>query len=630
MPPTIGTDPLLGITLDARYRIDSRIAHGGMATVYAGHDVRLDRAVAVKVLHPHLAQDANFAARFIAEARQAARINHPNVVAVHDQGLDGEHAFIVMELVRGQSVRALLRSVGKLSAEQALALLTPVATGLAAAHEAGVLHRDIKPENILISDEGRVKLTDFGLARAADDIGPGLTGAGALAGTAAYLSPEYVEGKPSTARSDIYSLGLVGYELLTGEPAFFGENPVQLALAHSRGQVPTPSSKTSGINPEVDALILHATQRNAEQRFPHADALISEIRRVRALLPAPTPLPRPRASMSTADSLDQTRLQARATQLLPATPDKVRRGRKNQHEPKPARPHRFRRRFAGLLFISVVAGGGVWAWQTYAPVDVPSVAGSNQSVAAAALTNAGFTHVRVTREFSTEVPAGEVIRSIPSEGTQLRRAAPVTLVVSRGVQQVPVPNLTRLTASDAARQVAALGLSLATQQNQFNETVPAGSVITTKPQPGTKVNVGSEVTLIVSKGPAPVAVPSVKGLDSGTASATIQAAGLMVSRTDSFNDTVPKGRVISISPTAGELIAKGSTVTLTVSKGPALVTVPNLRLKSEAKAIAALKSLGLKVRVRAPAGRNLDKVVAQSAKAGSRIPRGTTVTLTVV
>lgn len=629
MPPTTGTDPLLGATLDNRYRINSHIAHGGMATVYAGHDIRLDRAVAVKVLHPHLAQDSNFATRFIAEARQAARINHPNVVAVHDQGLDGAHAFIVMELVRGQSARALLRGAGKLTPEQALALLTPVATGLAAAHEAGVLHRDIKPENILISDEGRVKLTDFGLARAADDIGPGFTGVGALAGTAAYLSPEYVEGKPSTARSDIYSLGLVGFELLTGAPPFIGENPVQLALAHSRGQVPAPSSKVSGISADVDSIILHATQRDADQRCANAEAFLSDIRRVRALLPAPTPLPRPRTEPSEVGG-DNTRVQPRPTQLLPATPKRQRQAPKTPRESRPPRPRRLRRRIAALLFISALAGGGVWAWQTFAPVTVPGVAGSNQSAATATLTEAGFTQVRVIREFSADVPAGSVIRSIPGSGAQQRRQALITLVISRGAEQVRVPSLASMPVADAAAQISALGLNIGKQESRFDEQVPKGSVITTSPKPGINVNVGSDVTVIVSKGPAPVAVPAVRGVDAATATTRLTAAGFLVTRTESFNDTVTKGRVVSVSPGVGQLLPKGSTVTLTVSKGPALVTVPNLRLKSEKAAIASLKSLGLKVRVRAPAGRNFNKVVGQSVKAGTRIPRGTTVTLTVV
>ena len=630
MPPTTGTDPLLGATLDNRYRIDSHIAHGGMATVYAGHDIRLDRAVAVKVLHPHLAQDANFAARFIAEARQAARINHPNVVAVHDQGLDGAHAFIVMELVRGQSARALLGSIGRLSPEQALALLTPVATGLAAAHDAGVLHRDIKPENILISDEGRVKLTDFGLARAADDIGPGLTGVGALAGTAAYLSPEYVEGKPSTARSDIYSLGLVGFELLTGAPPFMGENPVQLALAHSRGQVPAPSTKVAGISADVDSVILRATQRDADQRFANADAFANEIRRVRALLPAPTPLPRPRKESSPGVGADHTRVQPRATQLLPPTPQQQRKARKATRESHPPRPRRLRRRIVALLLISALSGGGVWAWQTYAPVTVPSVTGSNQSAATGALTEAGFTNVRIIREFSADVPAGSVIRSIPRSGAQQRRQAIITLVISRGAEQVRVPSLTSMPVTEAAAQIAALGLRLGKEESRFDEQIPKGSLITTNPKPGIKVNVGSDVTFIVSKGPAPVAVPAVRGVEATTARTRIQSAGLLVTLTDSFSDTVAKGRVMSVSPAVGQLVPKGSTVTLTVSKGPALVTVPNLRLKSEKSAIATLTSLGLKVRVRAPAGRNFNKVVGQSVKAGVRIPRGTTITLTVV
>jgi serine/threonine-protein kinase len=623
------------VTLDSRYRIASRIAHGGMATVYAGHDLRLDRPIAVKVLHPHLAQDANFAARFISEAQQAARINHPNVVAVHDQGLDGTHAFIVMELVRGHSVRTLVRSVGRLTPEQTLALLSPIAAGLAAAHESGVLHRDLKPENVLISEDGRVKLTDFGLARAASDTGPGLTGLGGLAGTAAYLSPEYVEGQPTDVRSDLYSLGIVAFELLTGNPPFLGDNPLHIALAHSRNQVPTPSTVVPDIPGAVDKFVGQLTAREPSQRYADVVSVIAELRNLRASLPAPSPLPRPRMAIDEFDAPAPTLIEQRPTQVM-AHEDAdsiVARGRRKREEQSdlPRRkPRRLRRRIAAALLISAAFGGGVWAWQSFAPIQVPPVVGISQTDAAAALTHAGFTEVRISREFSTQVPAGAVIRTVPSAGSRSNRTEPVTVVISRGQQVVRIPALQGLALDVARNALETAGVAIGDITQEFDERIAPGRVVTSTPKSGSKVSVGSRVALTVSKGPAPIAVPDIVNKNAASAIAASQSAGFKVARNVIFSDSTPTGQVISVSPKPGSLLPRGTTITVTISKGPAFVTVPNLYKLTEAQAKAKLKALGLKVRVYAPAGRTFNQVVRQSSKSGSQVRRGTTVTITVV
>ncbi|MBU6212975.1 MAG: Stk1 family PASTA domain-containing Ser/Thr kinase [Actinomycetales bacterium] len=630
MPPTAGTDPLVGLTLDGRYRLDAHLAHGGMASVYSAHDLRLDRAVAVKILHPHLGQDAAFAARFIAEAKQAARINHPNVVAVHDQGMDSGRAFIVMELVRGHSVRALLRSVGRLSAQQALALLAPVSAGLAAAHLAGVVHRDIKPENILISEDGRVKVTDFGLARAADDAGPGLTGVGALAGTAGYISPEYVEGQPTDQRSDVYALGIVLFELLTGKVPYTGDNPVQVALAHSRGRVPMPSSSQSDVPPEVDSLVLRATAPDPADRHPDAGAVHGDIRAIRAHLPAPEPLPRPRpgAEDRTPDPGSATHVHPTATRVMPAST--VRPGRAGRQRREPKRPTRLRRRLLGALLTAALAGAGVYAWQTFSPVPVPDVRGATAQSATQTLRAAGFTNVRIARDYSADVRADAVIDTAPAAGERRSRSASITVLVSRGAQRTSVPRLTGLTVPQARSQLTARGLLTQAKPAVFDERVPAGSVISSTPGQGARVDVGSTVTVVVSKGPAPVKVADVRRQDAGAAASLLTASGLKVSRATAFSDTVPAGRVIATKPAAGAQMPRGSTVSLVVSRGPKRVEVPNLRMVAERKAVATLRGLGLKVRVVYPAGRNFNKVVGQSVKAGTKVPRGTLITLTVV
>ena len=634
MPPTAGTDPLVGLTLDGRYRLDAHLAHGGMASVYAGHDLRLDRAVAVKVLHPHLAQDSAFAARFIAEAKQAARINHPNVVAVHDQGMDADRAFIVMELVRGHSVRALLRATGVLTAQQALALLAPVCAGLAAAHAAGVVHRDIKPENILISEDGRVKVTDFGLARAADDAGPGLTGVGALAGTAGYLSPEYVEGRPTDPRSDVYALGIVAYELLTGALPFTGENPVQVALAHSRGRVPAPSAIRPGVPHEVDALVLRATAPDPGDRHPDAAALQADIRAIRAHLPAPEPLPRPRPALDsvTAAGAAVTRVEPTATRVMPQPPSG--RGRSartgTNRRARQAKPRRLRSRLIAALMTAVLAGTGAYAWQTLSPTELPDVRGTRATTATSALRDLGFRSIKVERAFSADVPADAVIGTKPAAGQRLRHSQTVTLLVSRGPQRTSVPSLTGLPVAKARAQLTARGLRTESKAAVFDEQVPAGSVITSIPRPGARVDVGSIVTLVASKGPAPVTLADVRGKDAAAAASLLTGSGLEVRRTTAFSDTVASGRVVSTSPAAGVQVPRGSTVSMVVSRGPQRVTVPNLRMVAERKAVATLRGLGLEVRVVYPAGRNFNKVVGQSVKAGMRVPRGTVITLTVV
>lgn len=618
----------MGLVLDERYRIDEHIAHGGMASVYAGHDVRLNRAVAIKVVHPHLAQDAAFAARFIAEAQQAARINHPNVVAVHDQGVDAGRAFIVMELVRGSSVRFLLRHIGRLSAPQALALLAPVCAGLAAAHAAGIVHRDIKPENILIGDDGRVKVTDFGLARAADDVGAGFTGIGALAGTAGYLSPEYVVGVATTARSDVYALGIVAFELLTGRLPFIGENPVQVALAHSQQHVPTPCQFVADIPTSVAEMVLRAAALDPTQRFADAAELGAEIRQLRGTLPAPDPLPRPRTQRDDPGLLGEpTRVEHNPTRVLDSS---ARKHSARDVRSRVRRPTRLRTRLLGVVLAATLTGVGAYAWPVLSPVAVPDVRGDSAVAATTTLRAAGFAQIRITREYSRDVTEANVISTTPAMGTRVKRSSTITVVVSRGVKRITIPRLVAVSAEQASQQLIALGASVGANLSRFDDTVPVGHVITTTPAPGVTISVDSAVTLIVSKGPAPVPIPNVVRMNAERARTVLTRAQLRVTETTVFSDAVAAGIVISTLPAAGSEVSRGTSVAVTISRGPQKFEIPNLRLVSERSAVQRLKALGMNVRIVYPAGRNFGKVVGQSVKAGTRVPRGTRITLTVV
>ena len=614
MQPNPARDSLIGHALDNRYRIDSLIARGGMATVYQGHDTRLNRTVAIKVLHTHLSHDPAFAQRFVYEAQQAARISHPNVVSVYDQGVDAGFAYIILDYIAGHSVRALLQQVGQLSAAQTCALLMPMLNGLAAAHAAGIVHRDLKPENILISEDGRVKIADFGLARAADELS-GFTNAGLLIGTASYLSPEYVDGQPVDAQSDIYALGIVTFELLTGRTPFVGDNQMQVALAHVRNQVPAPSSLQPTVPNDLDEFVRLTTARDRNSRIADAAGCIELIRRLRPQLPAPQPLPRPQLTPSERAADGLTDVQERKTSLLSsATPRQSKR----------------RRLLRWLVPLVIILGAGGWGWQNFAPAVIPDVSQESLAVAQAALSESGFTSTKVNRVYSTTVDIGQVITTSPGAGSRVRKSNLITISVSRGIEQTTVIDVSGLSIAEATRRLEKVGLKSGRSTYIFDESAPRDQVLGAVPKPGSRLAVGSLVTLQVSKGPQPIELSNLQGMSAQAAASTLTAFGLKVVRTSAYHDRIAQGLVIDSNPRHGTLVSRNSTVTIVVSKGPPLVTVPNLYKLRESQAVASLKSLGFKVKTKHPFGSAFGRVVKQSAKAGTRVARGTTITLTVV
>ncbi|TWX40867.1 Stk1 family PASTA domain-containing Ser/Thr kinase [Frigoribacterium sp. ACAM 257] len=602
------TDPMIGRLIDDRYQVRSRIARGGMATVYLATDLRLERRVAIKIMHGHLADDASFKERFIQEARSAARLAHPNVVNVFDQGQDDDSAYLVMEYLPGITLRELLQDHKVLTSEQAMDILEAVLAGLAAAHRAGIVHRDLKPENVLLADDGRIKIGDFGLARAAT--ANTATGA-ALLGTIAYLSPELVTRGVADTRSDIYALGIMLYEMLTGEQPYKGEQPMQIAYQHANDTVPSPSSADPSVPAELDELVLWATARDPEQRPRDARAMLDQLIDVQRVLADPTgaPLGRTMVLPPASATMVLPRGATGETQALP----------KARHRTGPVGPAAVdtaaelghaarRRRRRGFVWIVVVlllavAGGGAGWWFGAGPgsqVAVPDVTGQDPAAAASVLEAAEFVVAPDNAaDFSVEVPTGQVIGTDPGSSSRLQKGSTVTLVVSQGPQPLDLPTVVGQT-EDAAR--ASLS-SFAVQDSttQFDAADP-GTVLAVSGVDATGAAVDladtaqygeqQPVTLTVSLGP----VPDVVGQTVEEAQAALQAVELTgVEAGTEFSSDVDEGSVIRADPQQDGPVRPGASLDLVVSKGPPPVTVPDVTGKTIDEATAQLQALGLRV-----------------------------------
>jgi serine/threonine-protein kinase len=640
---TRATDALVGRVVDGRYRVEARLARGGMATVYEATDLRLDRTVALKVMHASLADDAQFVSRFQREAKSAARLSDPHVVAVFDQGEDGDLVYLAMEYVPGRTVRDVLREHGRLSAEQALTILDPVLQALDAAHRAGFVHRDVKPENVLLTDDGRVKVADFGLARAISAATSSAATQGLLIGTVAYLSPEQVERGVADARSDVYGAGILLYEMVTGTVPFAGETPLAVAYQHVNAAVPAPSSVRPGTGADVDALVARATARDPDDRYPDAASFLDDVRAARHRLPVPrpfgvaddsatattlvVPLTTDAATGAYAASGAGTayRTNGTAPQAAGAPPQK----------PAQAQAPRRRRRgpialVAVLVVAALVAGAG-WYLGVGRTVQVPPVAGLTVEQAQDKLGPLGISLDASQDEFSETVAAGEIIRTDPDAGSDVREGTTIAAIVSKGPERYDVPQLKGMTLDEAEAALLDGNLVLGKVTKAYDEKVEKDLVVKSTPAAATPMKKGQAVDLVVSRGPAPVKIPNLTGQSKAAATAALQKSGLEVAYDEATSKTVTKGAVISSSPKAGTTVPKGSKVTLVISLGPPPVTVPDLYRTDEQAAIKALEDLGLKVKVTYPIGFTpFGRVVAQSVAAGKEIPWGSTVTIQVV
>ena len=595
-----------------------RIAAGGMGEVFRAQDAVLAREVAIKVLHRSLAGDQQFVDRFRREARAAAVLSHPNIVAVYDWGsVDGIY-YMVMEYVRGRGVRDLLNANGRMEPAQAAEIVRQTLLALEAAHAEGIVHRDIKPENILVTTGGTVKVADFGLARAFAD--GHATQAGTVQGTVQYLSPEQIRGEPSDPRSDLYSLGIVTYELLTGKLPFTGETAMSIAYKHLSGRVPRPSAVVPSVSAELDGFVLSATDRDRELRPESAlemrrdlESIVPGLEPARSLRSVVGDLPEVSADR---DPTEGVPIVAATTQTIPRV-DRVRRRRG--------------KRFVGvglLLLALAVTAWGVWTYVMPHHADVPAVVGLSVDQARAQLDDAGFTIKLVAGVDRMKIPAGHVAEMRPEPGTTLERGATVTLVPSLGPPPVDVPSVIGKTVEEATTILAKAHLTL-TQTVRFSDSAPAGQIFDQAPRGG-QLPRGDAVRVVVSKGPPPRPIPDVVGRTQADATDALRTAGFEVAVKTKFSADVERGTVIRQSPADGVKADYGSKVTITASLGPKRFPAPDFRGLSRGSAQALAAQYGLHVTFVDAAAYPGTVVTNQSVAVGATLTYGDPITLYLV
>ncbi|CAN7464823.1 Stk1 family PASTA domain-containing Ser/Thr kinase [Knoellia sp. LjRoot47] len=652
---TAPTDDLVGETLDGRYRVLERLADGGMASVYLALDTRLDREVALKVMRPHLAQDESFRSRFHREARSAARLSHPGVVAVFDQGEDAGRMFLAMEYVPGQTLREVIRAEGSLTPRAAIDIMLPVLDALAAAHRAGIIHRDVKPENVILREDGAVKVADFGLARAVTSHTV-TSSSGLLLGTVSYLSPEQVERGIADARSDVYAAGLLLFEMLTGSKAFDGDTAINVAYQHVHAGAPRLRDRDPDAPEVLDELVATATSRDPDERPVDAAAFATLLRTARREL-SPTELDeRPDADEAGAAAAVVTR-----TTALPVDRSAARGAAARGAATRPTTSLRDQVRGAPPATaggaVARTSGGGprgrrraVWPWILVvvsaaiasatawffiagpgAPTVVPAVVGKPVVAAESAVR---AQHLDPTRRdgFSETVAKGVVISTTPKANAEVRRGTAVTLLVSKGPERYVVPPLAGLSAAEATNKLGEVNLALGKVSETFDEKVPEGQVIATTPKAGTPLKRGTVVALTVSKGRQPVTVTNFTGKPLDSAKTALRKDGLVVEVSGEENsDTVPSGSIIRQDPSGGTLF-KGDKVTVVVSKGPVLVTVPGGLIGKQFTVVRQiLTTAGFKVTERqAIPGINFGTVQGLSLPEGSQQPKGSEIVVTTV
>jgi serine/threonine protein kinase/beta-lactam-binding protein with PASTA domain len=668
-------DPLTGRLLDGRYRVGPRIARGGMASVYEATDIRLDRPVAVKVMHPGMGDDEEFAARFVREARAAARLSHPNVVAVYDQGDEDGTVYLAMEHVPGHTLRDVIRKESPMPPARALALLEPVLSALAAAHRAGLIHRDVKPENVLIATDpnsgtSRVKVADFGLAKAVSADTQHTATGGVLIGTVSYLAPELVVDGRADARADVYAAGVVLYELRTGAKPHEGESPIQVAYKHVHADVPPPSERVPDLPAYVDALVARATARDRGLRPADAAVLLHQVHRVSQALAdgvqedpelttdlAPVLLhpdtgqlvavdvPGDTASdpfdsqefaalMAPSSGHEHTRSIGRSPQrpsAPPASPSRVSGGAPAGQSPRPRRSRRGPLLLVLALVLALTAGLGAW-WFGYARyTSTPSVLGLGRTAAEERIEAAGLGVELGDKAYSETVPAGRVIDTEPDAGARILDGDTVTVVLSLGKERYDVPATRGLTEDQAQDALTGTNLGFGQSIEKFSEKAPEGTVLGSDPEAGTTLRPDTAVDLIVSKGPRPIRVRDWTGKDADKAEAAFDGRGLEVDRSTEYSDDVAEGDVISQSPTSGTLF-RGDRVSLVVSRGPELVEVPGGLVASGVDAATErLEALGFEVRVeQADESIGLGYVYRSDPGSGSMVPKGSRITLYLI
>ncbi|MFT4299013.1 MAG: Stk1 family PASTA domain-containing Ser/Thr kinase [Aeromicrobium sp.] len=659
----VGDDAMIGQLVDGRYQIVEFIARGGMASVFRAEDLRLDREVALKIMHQGLGDPAQFTERFRREAKSAARLNHRNVVAVFDQGSDGPVTYLVMEYVPGRTLREVMRQESPMPTLRALDLVEQVLIALVAAHDAGIVHRDIKPENVLITPDGAIKVADFGLARA---VSSATTATGnALIGTVSYLAPEVVVHEGTDERSDVYAVGAMLYEMLTGIKPHHADTPIQVAYKHVHEDIGPPSEQRPGLPDYVDALVARATSRDRDRRSADARVLLRQVRQVQQALRAgvqddpdlatdlrPT-TDRPPAPPSAAPDEDTVDVAlhdataaaptstmvlgappAPAVPLAPAPPaaaDPAPHPQPVTTAPKPPngadRSHSRRGLvlLVAALLLALLAGMAGWYYGIGRYDAAPDLVDKTEQQAQTDAEKAGFDFAVSSRAFSETVPLGTVISTDPAAGDRILPGGKITAVVSKGPERYQVPDLRGKTVDEATTVLEDLHLKLGDVAEEWDQEVPEGQIVgVTSANVGDQVKRDTKIDVIVSKGREPLTVNDYTGQSKDAAVSGLQATGFLVSVQEEFSDDVASGVVISQNPNSGTAL-RGDTVTLVVSKGPELYAVPNVVGMRKNEAVQALEAAGF---VADSIGRGNFMVVIQSPSAGSMEKKGTSITIT--
>ncbi len=603
-----------GTVIDGRYSVLARLGSGGMADVYLAHDTLLGRQVALKLLHHRFAEDQEFVERFRREASSAAGLSHPNVVAVFDRGeWDGTY-YIAMEYLPGRSLKAVVREHGPLSPGDATDIVVQILLATRFAHKRGIIHRDIKPHNVILDEEGRAKVTDFGIARAgASD----MTLTGSIMGTAQYLSPEQAQGHAVSESSDLYAVGVVLYELLTGSVPFEGESPVTVALKQVSVEPTPPSVLNPGVSPALEAVVMRSLAKDPAARFASADEFIAALQQAREGI---APAPAFNGAPPTQD--------AAAALLVPPLPG-------DEHSPEDAARRRKRALWisaavAAVLAIAVVAALLLLNPASKGRVTVPDLVGETQSAAVASLQREGLIPI-VSLAANAHVPNGQVVGTTPPSGTIVKKGTHVSVVVSSGPGVIGLPNVNGKGSAEAVKILREKGFQ-PTTQNQSSDSVEKGRVISTDPAAGIEVQVGSPVTVFVSSGPKEVSVPEVTGEAQADATATLAAAGLKVNVSKREVAEPAAGTVISQTPGAGTQLKVGGQVTIVVAQALKQTAAPSVVGQNEAQAVATLTNAGFASNTVSRTVTDPTKVgivVQQSPEAGHKLAKGATITIAV-
>jgi eukaryotic-like serine/threonine-protein kinase len=595
--------------VDGRYRVLNRIGSGGMADVYCAEDLQLGRKVALKVLHSRFAEDDEFVERFRREASSAAGLQHQHVVSIYDRGEWDGNYYIAMEYLGGRSLKQIVQQEGPLAPERAIDLTVQVLRAARFAHRRGIIHRDLKPHNVIVDEEDRAKVTDFGIARAAG--ASDMTQTGSIMGTAQYLSPEQAQGHAVSEPSDLYSVGIMLYELLTARVPFDGESAVTIALKHVNERPVPPSMLNPAVTPELEAVVMRALEKDPLRRYPDADSFIAALEHARAALRA----------VGSSTVVEQAVVYDGG--YAPPPYEEV------YEEDAGSRWWLW---LVGLLLVAALAVGGYFLFgrdSGPAQVAVPDVIGTDRAAALEALRREGFaTHT--VRRTSAERPENTVIATDPKGGTKADKGSTVRVVVSSGPAKAQVPSVDGLTRSQARARLRRLGFRIE-ERRESSDTVPSGKAIRTSPPAKTTLEKGQQVMLLISTGKEQVEVPDVTGQPFDQAATTLTDRGFKVSRRDQVNASEDPGTVLKQSPGANQKIDKGSTITLAVAKAPQDVEVTDVTGETQNDAVQRLSKDGFEIKIveQQVDSQEGDGIVIQQDPAGGKAKRGSTVTLTV-